>query len=124
MTEPADPSLRHLSGRLSVVEARVAAAVARCRGGDPGVMDRFQGLFLSSVSLDRLLAVRRTGTGEVEPEIVEFLDRVEVEADGAEAAGGDLRLRRLARSFGLDAYDTEVLLVALAPDLDPRFERF
>jgi hypothetical protein len=124
VTEPSDPSLRHLSGRLSVVEARVAAAVARCRGGDPGALDRFQGLFLSSVSLDRLLAVRRSGTGEVEPEVEDFLTRVEAEADGAEAAGADLRLRRLARAFGLDAYDTEVLLVALAPDLDPRFERF
>ncbi len=124
MTQPSDPSLRYLSGRIAVVEARVASAVARCRGGEPGALDRFQGLFLSSVSLDRLLAVRRSATGEVEPEITEFLERVEAEADAAEAAGADLRLRRLVRSFGLDAYDTEVLLVALAPDLDPRFERF
>ena len=35
----------------------------------------------------------------------------------------DIRLRRLARAFELDAVDVELLLVALAPDLDPRFER-
>ena len=40
-----------------------------------------------------------------------------------EAAGVDLRLRRLVRAFGLDATDVELLLVAIAPDLDVRFER-
>ena len=48
---------------------------------------------------------------------------MERDADAAERAGADLRLRRLARSFGLDPYDVELLLIALAPDLDPRFER-
>ena len=49
---------------------------------------------------------------------------IEAEADAAEQAGVDLRLRRLARSFELDPYDVELLLlIALAPDLDPRFER-
>src|SRR5487761_2594559 len=38
-------------------------------------------------------------------------------------AGVDVRLRRLVRSFGLQPIDVELLLVALAPDLDPRFER-
>ena len=41
----------------------------------------------------------------------------------AAAAGADLRLRRLAASFELDSVDVELLLVALAPDLDARFER-
>ena len=43
--------------------------------------------------------------------------------DAAEAAGADVRLRRLVRSFDLEPLDVELLLVALAPDLDPRFER-
>ena len=47
----------------------------------------------------------------------------EAEADQAEVAGADMRLRRLGRTFGLDGLDIELLLVALVPDLDPRFER-
>ena len=35
----------------------------------------------------------------------------------------DIRLRRLVRTFALEPLDLELLLVALAPDLDPRFER-
>ena len=54
---------------------------------------------------------------------VELLAGVEAGADAAEAGGSDLRLRRLARSFDLTPLDTEILLVALAPDLDPKFER-
>ena len=49
--------------------------------------------------------------------------RVEQAADAAEAPGRDVRLRRLARRSGSSRYDVELLLIALAPDLDPRFER-
>ena len=37
--------------------------------------------------------------------------------------GTTIRLRELARAFELEPADVELLLVALAPDLDPRFER-
>ena len=33
------------------------------------------------------------------------------------------RLALLARQFGLDAFDQEVLLICLAPEIDPRYER-
>ena len=48
---------------------------------------------------------------------------VEAQADADEAAGEVLRLRRLTRDAGLTALDVELLLVALLPDLDTRFER-
>jgi hypothetical protein len=51
------------------------------------------------------------------------LDAVEAAADAAERACAEIRLRRLAGSFALDAFDVELLLIAIAPDLDPRFER-
>ena len=35
-----------------------------------------------------------------------------------------LRLRDLGATFGLDAVDVDLLLVALAADVDPRFEPF
>jgi hypothetical protein len=58
-----------------------------------------------------------------DPTFIEQLRAVEADADVAEAAGADVRLRRLVRSFDLQPLDVELLLVALAPDLDPRFER-
>ena len=43
--------------------------------------------------------------------------------DDLEAVGRTARLRRLSQAFGLDGLDREILVVALAPDLDPRFEK-
>ncbi|MFD0257069.1 ATP-binding protein [Kitasatospora indigofera] len=51
--------------------------------------------------------------------------RAEAEAwaDRAEAGGAALPLRTLARSFELSAMDVELLLIALLPDADARFEQ-
>ncbi|HET9346841.1 MAG TPA: hypothetical protein VFO05_14195, partial [Candidatus Limnocylindrales bacterium] len=121
----AEASLAHLFARLEIVEARVRAAVERRRADDADPNDRFRGLYISDAQVDSLL----TGPGgpwvpdDVDASTTAALAAMEAEADAAERAGIDLRLRRLARSFGLDPFDIELLLIALAPDLDPRFER-
>ena len=61
-------------------------------------------------------------------EVIEWDDAatmaaIETDADDVEANGTTVRLRNLARRAGLDALDVDLLLVALAPDLDARFER-
>jgi hypothetical protein len=105
------------------VEARVGAAVARRRATDPEADDRFRGLYITDDHVDQLLFCRPTpGPPAPDPGTAEVWATLEAEADAAEAAGADLRLRRLARSFALDSFDVELLLIALAPDLDPRFE--
>jgi hypothetical protein len=117
-----DPSLTHLLGRLGVIEARVRLTVAARRADDPAADDPFRGLYLSDELVDRLLA----GAAPPPPPdgtTADFLSTLEAEADAAEAAGADLRLRRVARAFGLEPLDVELLLVAIAPDLDSRFER-
>ncbi|HMC08073.1 MAG TPA: ATP-binding protein, partial [Actinomycetota bacterium] len=125
MSPDADPSLGYLRGRLAVVESQVRRVVAHRRERDPDPDDRFRGLYISEGHVDELLAggARRGGGPGPDPEAAGFLDRLEAEADAAEAGGADLRLRRLARSFGLEGPDLDLLLIALAPDLDPRFER-
>ena len=108
----ADTSLRHLLGRLAVLEARVRAAIERRRKADPSPEDRFRGLYLSEADVDRVL--RRP-------------ERAEPASDallaGVEVAAGASRLRRLAADFAVDDVDLDLLITALAPDLDPRFEK-
>jgi hypothetical protein len=117
------PSLAHLYGRLALIEARVRGAVERRRATDPDPNDRFRGLYISDAQVDQLLTGQvRIDDGPI-PELDQALARLEARADLAEVDGADLRLRRLAASFGLDQLDVEILLIALAPDLDPRFER-
>ena len=120
-----DPSLAYLLGRLAIVEARVRAAVDRRRVDDPDPSDRFRGLYISDAQVDGLLASPAAALIEEAwtAAAADSLAALDKAADDAEAAGQDIRLRRLARAFDLAPDDVELLLIALAPDLDPRFER-
>jgi len=122
LTAVADASVVHVLRRLELIEARVRAAVARRRTADPETDDRFRGLYISQAHVDRLLADK---AGPVAPDASAAKAREEIEAaaDAAERDGADLRLRRLARSFRLEEIDIELLLIAMAPDVDVRFER-
>ncbi len=126
-TEPAerpgpslDASLEYLFEQLARVEARVRVAVERRRAQDPDPDDRFRGLYIAESQVDEMLAGPRR-----------LLEPFEPPQGGLETPGGPLsedgtepiRLREVARTFGLSAIDVDILLVALAPDLDPRFER-
>ncbi|WP_448002669.1 ATP-binding protein [Agromyces bauzanensis] len=117
-----DPSIVHLLGRVGAIEDRIRRLVAARRAVDPQPDDPFRGLYLSDEMVDRLLA----GV----PGVPDWSDasarlaETEQGADMAEAAGHPLRLRRLADAFGLGPIDVDLLVIALAADLDPRFERF
>jgi hypothetical protein len=114
--------LIHVLRRLELIEARVRAAVARRRSSDPETDDRFRGLYISQVHVDRLLA-EKSAPAAPDAGAAKALEEIEAAADAAEREGADLRLRRLARNFHLDEIDIEVLLIAMAPDVDARFER-
>jgi hypothetical protein len=128
-----NPSLAHLIGRLHAIEARVRLAVERRRAADPNLEDPFRGLYLSDDAVEGILdegaepPLAVPGETEIETRIEEdfeaSIDAVERQADGWEAVGVTMRLRRLARIFELDAIDVELLLTAMAPDVDARFER-
>src|SRR6267143_4252902 len=122
LTAVTDASLLHVLRRLELVEGRVRAAVARRRTTDPETDDRFRGLYISQTHVDRLLADRSVPAAP-DPAAAKAREDIEADADAAEKEGSDLRLRRLARNFRLDEIDIELLLIAMAPDVDPRFER-
>ena len=90
---------------------------------DPG--DRFRGLYISDEQVDGLL--EHPPGPLVPPDAddasVALRDALEAGAAEAERTGARIRVRELAAAFGLEPADVELLLVALAPDLDPRFER-
>ncbi|KQM82332.1 ATP-binding protein [Agromyces sp. Leaf222] len=117
-----DPGLAHLLGRLGAIEDRIRRLVAARRAVDPQPDDPFRGLYLSDELIDRML--------EGAPGVPDWSDAsarlaaCEQAADMAEAAGHPVRLRRLADEFGLAPIDVDLLVIALAADLDPRFERF
>jgi hypothetical protein len=113
-----DVSTQLLMARLAGLRERVEAAVAMRRANDPGGEERFKGLYIGDDEADTLLVDRPPLSSAFAPGW-----SVEPERERADAADPVTSLDRLARSFGLADRDVEILLVAAAPDLDPRFER-
>ncbi|MEI5035477.1 ATP-binding protein, partial [Streptomyces sp. S1A(2023)] len=100
--------------RLGRVEQRVREAVAARRAVDPDPDDPYRGQYLTPEGAARILETRDAFTP------------VPAYEDGAlpdAAAPAGSRLGRLADRFGLAPLDVELLLVAVAPDIDTRFER-
>lgn len=114
-----DASTSHVLGRLAVIEDRVRALVAYRRNGDPAPDDPFRGLYVSDEVVDQLL----DGRDSAPREDSKRLRAVEADADRAAHGGDRLRLRSLAAVAGLTDLDVDLLLVAVLPDLDSRFER-
>lgn len=110
------PGLDYLLARLGLVEDGVRALVAHRRADDPAPDDPFRGLYVNDELVDRLLAPDARGP------MPEHEGRAAVEK-AADEAPAVPRLRELARDAGLTDLDTELLLIALVPDLDSRFER-
>lgn len=101
----------HLWDRLRRVEQRVRAAVRERRATDPDPDDPYRGQYLTPQAVERILdapaSACHPGTGFGEPPTPPPGSRIE----------------GLTGTFGLLPLDLELLLVAIAPDLDTRFER-
>ncbi len=111
--------IAHLAARITLVEQRVEALIAHRRADDPAPDDPFRGLYLNDDTVDWLLR-RSDQSPQRDPDA---FAAVEAMADAAEADGATLRLRSLARAAALTDVDVELLVIALMPDLDSRFER-
>ncbi|GAB2719826.1 ATP-binding protein [Kitasatospora kifunensis] len=108
--------LDHLWDRLRRVEQRVRAAVRERRADDPDPDDPYRGQYLSPEAVERILAAPASA-GRAGASLGDAgLGEVPAPPPGS-------RIARLSDTFGLLPLDLELLLVAIAPDLDTRFER-
>ncbi|HMH53511.1 MAG TPA: ATP-binding protein [Candidatus Acidoferrum sp.] len=124
-------SLQHLLAELERIDLLIAAEVARARRLHAGD-EQFRGLYISEGEVDALLEQpigrpRWAGTG---PDVLEqgpALDELRRlngrRREGSVQGGIELRLDRLQQSFGLDAFEIDVLLVCLAVEMDLRYEK-
>ncbi|MFE4520092.1 ATP-binding protein, partial [Kitasatospora sp. NPDC056783] len=133
--QPVDPVREQalaLAGLLERVRARVARRTAELAADDPTADDPLRGLYLSEEAVGRLLALPGPGPGSgsgssgvAEVGALESFDTFD--AFDARAAfappepSGHGPTDALVARFGLGRFDREILLLALAPDLDRRF---
>lgn len=119
---PGDPGREYLAARLAIMEDRVRRAVAARRQTDPAPDDPFRGLYLSDDAVTWLME-RPTSLAEGGVPVDPARATADQAAAHAEASGATVRLRRLARAFELSDIDVDLLLLALLPEVDARFEQ-
>jgi ATP-dependent 26S proteasome regulatory subunit len=133
--EPFEGSLHHLLAGIAYIDLRVRWAVARARaqGLDPD--DEFRGLYISESQIDQLLGFelgrslwphsngQNAGLENWPLFISQARARWSARTAISKEAGQTLLLDRMIQSFGLIPAEVDVLLIALAPEIDPRYER-
>ena len=88
--------------------------------------DEYRGLYIPDAEADLLTAAVPAMPADLAERRAQLADEraaMELAWADAEAAGEDVPLRRVARLFRLGPFEADVLLLALAPELDLRFER-
>lgn len=105
-TFPLLPALRRLDTLLAHASAYAASVYGADAAGDP-----YRGLVITPDDVERLL---RRGPGE---SVLYGLVDIESEMDRSE------HLDWLQETFGLTGFDIDVLMLAMAPEIDLRYER-
>lgn len=116
----------YLRARLDVVETRVRRALAWRAQEDPGG-DPYRRWYVAEQTVARALAHPATpdaDTSDHSASIQQGLAAAQAIALAAEAARAKVRLLSVAAAFSLTELDTELLLIALAPEVDSRFGLF
>ena len=106
--------LTHLQRMDRLIKAQVAA-VRQPRASE----NQFQGLFIPEEEVDELLA-RAPGARRLPPGAdgkPVYFEHVAPQGDGGS------RLQKLAHLFKLSAFEIDCLLICLASEIDPRYER-
>ena len=99
--------------RLSLLSEHVRRLVGERRSTDSDPENPYRGLYVSDDEAGRLAG--ESGERAVVSEMQGW-QSLPVPTTAS-------RLGRVATSFGLDAFDLDLLVIALAPDIEPRFEK-
>lgn len=117
---PAD----YLFEELAYLELLVKRQVVRLRAASQLTENDFRGLYIADAQVDALLGAA-AGSSETAAS-VRALDVVVLHArekiDARARASDGLQLRRVADAFGLTPFERDILLIALAPEIDLRWE--
>src|SRR5215471_6814827 len=134
--EPYRDSIEHLSDEMKRVDLLVRRELIIARRGQPRKTgEDFPGLLITEEEIDRLLAEgeflihhwhKQDAVSEqlepIDKKLEELREAIEHRKEETAKAGRRLTLSALADRFGLSAAETDLLLIAMAPELEPRYE--
>jgi len=136
MWPPYASSQAHLLAGLALLELKVRIAVMRVRQEGPD--DAYRGLILSDAEIDGVMALQpgeaawhrpssdpqqRAAEEDLRQQLRLATQQHQSRTAASLASGVPLKLEQLRSGFGLSELELQLMLIALAPEIDARFEK-
>ncbi|HTS36388.1 MAG TPA: ATP-binding protein [Candidatus Solibacter sp.] len=134
--QPFRDSVEHILAemkRLDLLLRRAVVIARQSRSADPP--DEFPGLVISEGNIDRMVGTVdflgdvwkmddsvAKSAGAIDQELSGRQEEIRGRMEASAQAGKKLALPHLATCCGLSPAEVDILLIALAPELDPRYE--
>jgi len=122
-------SSEHLMAELGRIEQAVFTELAAWRAAHATIDRDYLGLCITEEEIDSLIVPDGGGPGPDNPRdtsqnlLSSRLEAIEKEKAESLGRGTELRLHTLSQIFGLMREETDILLFALLPEIDLRFEK-
>src|SRR6266568_4344053 len=127
MAEPYKDNGEHLLAELACLDLLIQQEVVRFRSSASGTHDVFKGMYISDNDVDRVFHSSEEAGGEemdrLAARAASLATEVEARRLSSLEQGVPLALPRVALLFGLSGFEQRLILLALAPELDPKYER-
>jgi hypothetical protein len=110
----------HLAAELNRLDLMLRRQVIRLRAARLLIDDEFRGMYIPDSYIDELLSQRPETADQSAQALSACIEQLRTENRAHAAA--DWPLARVAAAFGLEAYEEDLLLLAIASELDLRYE--
>ena len=133
-TEPFLTGAEQLQSELKLLDLILQQRVLQLRAANLLTEDEFRGLYVSDAQIDAVLKDKNAPTADQQrtdgrqdarrlaARIAEMRKENEARAEAGARSGITLPLPELVSRFGLTAFDVSALMIAVAPEIDLRYE--
>ncbi len=122
-----ETSLEHLLDELKRIDLIVSLHCRKFKKEHGEGADGFQGLFISDNEINAILRTHPYATDVYPDEELEKINAVVKKIGGKKLEtireGKSLRLQMLSELFNLTPFEIDTILICLAPEFDPRYEK-
>ena len=115
-------ALEHLHAELARLDLLLYRQILRLRAAYQLSLDEFRGLYISDEQVDSLInhVMEKENSP---PTILDLTERAEaLRKSNLEKLNDDLPWKRIVKEFNLSPFEQDVLLLALAPEIDLKYE--
>jgi ATP-dependent 26S proteasome regulatory subunit len=121
---PYTTNLEHLHAELYRLDLLIEQAVQQFRASrQQNTPTEFQGLYISDDEIDRSISAQTEHPHESQTKVIELQAEIQHRVAATRSTDVTLRLPYLQQTFDLSLFEIDLLLLAIAPEIDLRYQR-